>query len=54
MSLGFPQILPNWEVLAESSGEVKGGEENGRGIKKGENIDSEIKEEVFVSIFGGY
>lgn len=43
--LGFPQILLNWEVLAESSGEGGGGGD-GRGSRKGRNIDSRMEEEV--------
>lgn len=37
----------------ESSGEERGGEGNGRGSSKGKNIDSKMKEEIFVSIFSG-
>lgn len=48
--LGFPEILLKWEIVAEG----RGGEGNGRGSRKGENIGSKIKEEVFVSIFDEY
>lgn len=48
--LGFPQILLKREILAEG----RRGEGNGRGSRKGENIDSKIKKEVFVLIFDEY